>query len=295
MPGPKNIPNPSSWFRVGQLDVTTTVAVTVIAGCSMVINAFVPFLVDDLLFSTAAPNWPVRAFTWPLANQIGFWPVLGLFFFWYFGSRLEEMLGRSGMFRFLVSAWFVYTVLAVAFGLLSVGAFMEPLLLGIGVFYYAVILLYVADNPELRFGIPFTEISVPAWAGVLVVVAISTLQLIAGRHLITIIFMGASWALLAVVARSMGLLAHISWLPNLAIKRNPRPQRAPRPKKQSRKARKQASQVLTGPWQEEMKQHQADVARLDELLDKISSGGMDSLSAKERNELKDLSQRLRRE
>ncbi|HRV68126.1 MAG TPA: hypothetical protein P5108_01620 [Marmoricola sp.] len=292
MPWPKNIPHSSAWFRVGQIDVTTTVLVTAIAVISMVVNAIVPMLVLRLLFAGDATLLPVRALTWPLANPIGFWPVLGLFFFWYFGSRLEETLGRAGMLRYLGWAWLVHTVLAFAFGLVGTG---EPVLAGISVLYYAVILLYVADNPQLRFGIPFTEVSFPAWAGVLVVVAISTLQLIAARALLTIVFMAACWAVLAIVARSMGLLTHLQWLPNLAVRRKSRQRPAPRPKKQSRKARKQASQVLTGPWQEEMKQHQADVARLDELLDKISSGGLESLSPKEHNELKDLSQRLRRE
>jgi len=262
------------------------------AAVSMVVNALVPTLVLRLLFAPGAAYLPVRMFTWPLANPIGIWPVIGLFFFWYFGSRLEEIVGRTRMLRLLIYAWLVYTVLAALIGLAGTG---EPVLAGISMLYYVVILLFVFEHPGLRFGIPFTEISFPAWAAVVVVIAISTLQLIAARALLTIIFMALSWAVVAVVARSMGLLAHVSWLPNLAVRRHSRPQRAPKPPKPSRRQRKQAAQILAGPWEQELKQHQDDRTRLDELLDKISASGLDSLSGKEKQELKTLSDRLRRD
>ena len=38
-----------------------------------------------------------RPLTWPLANDLSLWGVLNLFFFWYFGSELEQMVGRTRM------------------------------------------------------------------------------------------------------------------------------------------------------------------------------------------------------
>ncbi|HNI70186.1 MAG TPA: hypothetical protein PLO27_02625 [Marmoricola sp.] len=292
MPGPRDFRHSTAWFRVGQVDVTTTVLVTGLAALSMVVNALVPSLLLQLLFAPGASALPIRMFTWPLANPIGFWPVLGLFFFWYFGSQLELTLGRSRMLRFLVYGWLVHTVIAVLVGLVGTG---EPVLAGISILYYIVILAFVLDRPSLRFGIPFTEISFPAWAAVVVVIAISTLQLIAARALMTIVFMAASWAVMALVARAMGLGAEVTWIPNLAGQRRPRTARPPRASKQSRRQRKQSAKVLSGPWEQEIKQHQADRIRLDELLDKISAAGMDSLTEKEKKELRVLSDRLRRD
>ncbi len=271
--------------------MTTTVLVTGIATISMVFNALLPSILLRLYFAPGAFAQPWSLFTWPLANPIGFWPVIGLVLFWYFGSRLEEVLGRGKMLRFLIVGWLVYTVLAVVVSLAGTG---EPVLAGISVFYYIVILAFVLQHPDLRFGIPFTEISFPAWIAVVVVVAISALQMIAARAVLTIVFMAASWAIMAVVGRSMGLFTQVACLPNLAVHRQSRAPRAPRAPKQSRRDRKKSAQILAGPWEQEIKQHQADRERLDDLLDKISSGGMDSLSEKEKKELKVLSERLRR-
>jgi membrane associated rhomboid family serine protease len=279
------------WFRLGQVEVTTTVLVTGIAAISIVFNALLPSLLLRLYFAPGVISEPWRVFTWPLANPIGFWPVIGLFFFWYFGSRLEEILGRGRMLRFLIYAWLVHTFFAVIVGMAGTG---EPVLAGISVLYYTVILAFVLQHPDLRFGIPFTQISFPAWAAVVVVIAISALQMIAARAVMTILFMAVSWASMAIVGRSMGLFTQVTWLPNFAIRRRPRTPRAPRATKQSRRERKQSAQVISGPWEQEIKQHQADRIRLDELLDKISGGGMDSLSEKEKKELKSLSERLRR-
>ncbi|MEZ5112867.1 MAG: hypothetical protein R2693_05140 [Nocardioidaceae bacterium] len=80
-------------------------------------------------------------------------------------------------------------------------------------------------------------VSFPAWAGVLVVVAISTLQLIAARALlVSCLSLAVTGPVLAIVARSMGLLTHLQWLPNLAVRRKVKAATCPAAGK-SRKAR----------------------------------------------------------
>ncbi|MEZ5112866.1 MAG: hypothetical protein R2693_05135 [Nocardioidaceae bacterium] len=113
----EDIPHSSAWFRVGQIDVTTTVLVTAIAVISMVVNAIVPMLVLRLLFAGDATLLPVRALASLKPIRSDHSPCR-LFFFWYFGSRWRPSAGPE-MLRYLGWAWLVHTVLAFAFGLVS--------------------------------------------------------------------------------------------------------------------------------------------------------------------------------
>ena len=59
-----------------------------------------------------------RLFTWPFANALGLWPLLGLFFFWYFGTDLEQQIGKHRMAQLLLGIWGSLTVLTLALGAL---------------------------------------------------------------------------------------------------------------------------------------------------------------------------------
>ena len=95
-------------------------------------------------------------------------------------------------------------------------------------------------------------------------------------------------ALTAVIARSLGLMAELTWVPNLAIRRKPKKQ------KRSRRTTGEGT-VVTGPWQPAPTPPVSrDQAELDALLDKIHASGMDSLTDQEREQLLVLRDRLRR-
>jgi hypothetical protein len=75
-------------------------------------------------------------------------------------------------------------------------------------------------------------------------------------------------------------------VPQLRLRRSPRPRRQRRPT---------GPTVVQGPWQPtEPPAVSRDQAALDALLDKISAGGMESLTDREREQLMILRDRLRR-
>lgn len=116
--GPSESSGP--WFTVGRLEVTTTVAVvgvTVLTWLAWVVVPILPGLLAlDPLSLSQGQVW--RLLTWPLANVLSLLAVLGAFFFWYFGTELEQQLGRTKM------AW----LLAGIAGSLTLAALLVALL-----------------------------------------------------------------------------------------------------------------------------------------------------------------------
>ncbi|MCB0969934.1 MAG: hypothetical protein KDA97_00215, partial [Acidimicrobiales bacterium] len=84
------------WFRIGTLDVTTSVLVALVGLSSMVLYALSPDLVFEGVFSsTLVRNGEVwRLATWPLVNPPSIWELIGLAVFWYLGNLVEEDMGR---------------------------------------------------------------------------------------------------------------------------------------------------------------------------------------------------------
>jgi len=95
------------WFRLGRLEVGTTMFVVLAIAASWIAWVAAPGLPGALAFSMSAVAdgqlW--RLVTWPFANGLTLWTVLNLFFFWYFGTELEQMIGRNRMAWLLVGVW----------------------------------------------------------------------------------------------------------------------------------------------------------------------------------------------
>ena len=109
------------WFRLGSLDVTTVLLVSALAVVSFVVWALEPpgkpiqsalMLNPDSFIHGQV--W--RIITWPIAypNGMGFFDIIAVALFWYFGTEIEHQLGRKRM------AWFLGLV-TVGLGLLWVG------------------------------------------------------------------------------------------------------------------------------------------------------------------------------
>ena len=108
------------WFRLGSVDVTTTVLVVVVAIVSFVVWALEPPskpIQSALLLNPDSfihgQVW--RVVTWPIAypNGMGIFDVIAVALFWYFGTEIEGLLGKKRM------AWFLGLV-TVGLGLLWV-------------------------------------------------------------------------------------------------------------------------------------------------------------------------------
>ena len=112
MPGRRGPGDP--WFRIGTLEVTTTVLVVLLGVVSMVVGAFAPPSVHALILDPDKVRqgqvW--RIVTWPLYNPVSIWSAITLFIFWYIGRQVEEFMGRA---RF---AWLLF-LLALIPGLVA--------------------------------------------------------------------------------------------------------------------------------------------------------------------------------
>ena len=275
------------WFRLGSVDVTTTVLVVVMAIVSFVVWAVEPPgkpIQSALLLNPDSflhgQVW--RVFTWPIAypNGMGIFDIIAVAIFWYFGTEIEGLLGKKRM------AWFLGLV-TVGLGLLWVAVaeigFRFGLLFSLNQLELMVLLVFIAEYPRRRF-----FFNIPGWVIGVVIVGISVLGYIGTRDWLLLVNLLLGLALTAIIARSLGLMAELTWVPNLAIRRKPK-----KPKR-SRRGGGEGT-VVTGPWQPTPTPPVSrDQAELDALLDKIHESGMDSLTDQEREQLLVLRDRLRR-
>lgn len=254
------------WFKLGRTEVGTTLLVVGAVVLSWLAFAFSGGAIPAVL---AYSPWSLldgqvwRAVTWPLANGIGLGALLNLFFFWVFGTELEAHLGKNRMAGLLVGIWAIMTVVTTALGLTIGGA---GWLGGIGAIEFVVLLLWIAENPRRPF-----FFSIPAWVIGVALVAMQVLGYIATGGFVQLLSMVITAALVAMLARRLGLLSDYAWIPG-----RPGAARQSRPGRPSKVAKAQ---------QKAQRQRAEDDARLNALLDQIGEKGMDSLSPAQRREL----------
>ncbi len=276
------------WFRLGSLDVNTTMLVVLLSVAAFVVFAVEP-VTKPIMWSLVLDPEAVlrgqvwRVVTWPFAYpSISFWSVLTLFFFWYFGNDLEvNDLGRGRMLRFLIAVTLVLGLLNVALAALLP---ITGLLFGIDEVQIIVLLAWIAEHPQRRF-----LFNVPAWVFGVVIVGIQVLSLLGYRMWFELLNLLLGIVLCSLVARSVGLLTAYSWLPS-APRRRSRRGGGRQSGRQSGRATSSGPRVVVGPWEPQPSKHQA---RMDALLDKIHESGTESLSDAERRELLELRDILR--
>ena len=276
------------WFRLGSVEVTTTVLVLVVAIASVIEWAFEgtggPVQSHIMLDPDSVMSGQVwQLLTWPIAypNGIGLLDAFVMFIFWYFGSEIEGLLGRKRM------AWFL-GLLTVGLGLLWVVVVELSTLYGqlsaLNQLELMVLLVFIAEYPHRRF-----FFNIPGWVIGVIIVGISVLSYVGARDWLLLLNFALGLVLTGVVARSLGLMSEWRQVPQLRIRRGSRPRRA------GRQRRTAGPTVVQGPWQPpEPTPASRDQAALDALLDKISASGMDSLTDQEREQLMILRDRLRR-
>ncbi len=292
VPGRRNAGDP--WFRIGTLDVGTTVLVALVCVASMFAWAIQPSLLESLILEPSAVRsgevW--RLVTWPIYNEPTLWTVITIAIFWYFGRQVEGLLGRT---KFAILLLLLTVVPGIAGVVLDISLFgLEPIEL-------AVFLVFIAEYPFARF-----FFGIPAWAIGAVIVGIQVLQYIGMRDESRIILLFVTIAVAGLTARSMGLAQNLPWIPRI-----PWPgsggTRTRRRRSSGRGQRGGGGEVVSGPWTASSRggpvrssplpqppavtEH--DQTELDALLDKISANGMDGLTSDEKRRLNDLSKRLR--
>lgn len=283
-------PGPGSddgWFRLGSIEVTTTLLVVGLAIVSFIEWAFEGslgvvqtnlWLDPDSVMSGKV--WTLL--TWPIAypGGMGLFDIIALFILWYFGTEIEGLLGKKKM------AWFL-GLITVGLGLLWLAVVELSSLYGqlssVNQLELMVLLVFIAEYPQRRF-----FFNIPGWVIGLIFIGVTVLGYVGGRDWLLLLNFGLGLVLTALIAKSLGLMSEWQRVPAIRVRR------AHRPKKQ-RRARGDGPTVVQGPWQPAPAPPVSrDQAELDALLDKISAGGMESLTDQERDHLLVLRDRLRR-
>jgi membrane associated rhomboid family serine protease len=260
------------WFRIGTLEIGSAALLGLMCAVSVLVYAIdKTVLIRLALIPSEIKSGQVwRVVTWPLANgfdQQLLWVIVSIAVLWYFGSRLEEQVGRT---RF---AWFLVMIILIP-GL--VGTALDLPQAGIHTVQLVVLLTFIAEYPNVRF-----FFGIPAWVLGAVYVAAEVLQLTGDRAGRRLLFFVVSLLVGALAARAVGMLENFPWIPKISM---PHRRRGPR---QSRRPA-----VVAGPWAGSGTLSH-DQSELDDLLDKISANGMNSLSKAEKERLNELSKRLR--
>jgi hypothetical protein len=290
------------WFRLGTLDVGTTVLITILSVAAMLFGAAtmrtslggVLTLDPDAILHGEV--W--RIVTWPFAypNGVSFWSLLNVVMFWYFGKDLEEhLLGRARMLQFVASVTVLFAV--VALGIEAIFADGSSLVVdsGLNTVELVVLLAWIAEWPQRRF-----LFNIPAWVFGSVILALSLIQYLQYGVWWMALYLVLGLVLSTIAARSLGMLSEHHAVPKLHLPHRQkrggtaRHQHGPRARRAHRHP-SQGTTVVTGPWQGSTAPAESpDEARMNALLEKIHASGQASLSSEEQKELLELRDRLRR-
>jgi membrane associated rhomboid family serine protease len=283
---PSNRDRSDPWFRVGTLEVTTTILVTALCVLSIFVwAADKSLLVHTFLWPDRVTSGQVwRLVTWPVTNDLegnnAIWKAVSIALFWYFGREIESHIGRNKM------AWLLVAI-AVLAGLTAT-------VLDVGLLYIrsielALFVVFVIENPRRPF-----FFGIPAWILAVVLVGIELLQYIADRVYELILVLIVTMATAIWGARSFGMLTDLQWLPQIKLPKKQR--RAGKYGGAAPRGKTSGQVVVDGPWPTTpVYRPMQDQAEVDQILDKIAVVGMDGLTAEEKKRLNDASKRLRKQ
>ncbi len=280
-----NFPEPrprDGWFKLGGFDVTTTALLVGLGVISMFAYAISPSSLSKLGFVPELVRdgelW--RLITWPIATDPSIWAVISLAFFWIFGHRIEEMIGRTRFTRLAVILIVLPAIVVTVLGISRGGA------VGIGLLGTAMLCIFAADQPNAPF-----FFGIPAWVIAVIFVALDVLQYVGNRWWGVLVQLLLTCALALVVMRQFGELREtMSFIPQVfgdTKSSGSRGGRSAKPAKRKKQSRDFDRVVTQGPWNGPTP---GDQAEMDRLLDKMNSVG---LSDVERKRLSELGKRLR--
>jgi membrane associated rhomboid family serine protease len=306
------------WFRIGTVDVGTVVLILLLWCVTLVVYTADGLTKPSMVWLALIPDDVVhgevwRLVTWPWAHlsfQLG--DIIAAVIFGFFGIQLERLIGRKAITSLL--AWSIIIIsLSATVWSQAIG---EPAgIADLELLELTVILLFIAEYPKISF-----FFNIPAWAIGGVIVALELVNDLADRQWVRLLTVLVAAFLIAVVARSLGLLAAYERIPEVRLpRRKAKAQGGPSVASSSRSAGRKApksskrpgslwgkkqdepAEIVEMPTQPRRRPVQAttvpdvsaDDLALDLLLDKIADGGLDSLTVDERQQLEELRARRR--
>jgi hypothetical protein len=285
------------WFRVGQLEVTTTALLVMLAALSMLvwvanIEALDPLVFDARLVRDEGELW--RIVTWPFGEPLSIFSVIGLFFFWFVGHMVEDQTSRK-RYAVLVATMVVIPAALVSLTAATAETGYEGGLSLLGLAFLVVIAVKDPTMPML--------LGIPIWLVAAVIVGVNALTALAYQAWGALFLLLGCIAIAVIGTAAIGVLApnQLSWVPRFKDVPGPR-SRGSRRAKPARGGRggRGGGTVTQGPWTTPSGftppaagPSRLEQAELDVLLDKIGQSGIDSLSKQERQRLDELSRRMR--
>jgi len=277
---PSNRDRTDPWFRLGSIDITSSVLVAFVCVVSFFVYAINKSWLNPFIFISgdvrSGEVW--RLLTYPLVNPPDIWVVISIAIFWYFGSQVENQLGRV---RYL---WLLLLVTVLP-GLVATLIDLPYAYYGIRSVELAIFVVFACENPKMPF-----FFGIQAWIIAAVVVGVELLQLTGDRQSELLLVYLAALVTAVWTARSFGMLNDFQWLPRIRL-----PKRSKVPKSTSRPGSSGRQVVVDGPWPTTPAyKPMPDQAEVDQILDKIALVGMDGLTSDEKRRLNEASKRLRK-
>jgi len=300
------------WFRVGNIDVTTTIFIVGAGLASMVLWAVegAPWRISRLLvLGSRASNEIVfersiaagsvldgqiwRLITWPIPNAPDFWTLILFAVFFMLSSQLEGAMGRRLFVIYTLAMILIPAVLVTLFELVSGngGAVAGLRFLEIGV-----LVGFAARNPKAMFW-P----GIPAWVIAAVIVGIDFLQYLGLRQSHSIVMLFSVIGVSLLMIRALGFADRSEWIPKLALPAAvtgaPRPASTSRGRSTTKRKRRSRANLSVAPSPTAAPRRELsklEEAEMDAILDQVGERGMDSLTPQQRARLEDHSKRLRR-
>lgn len=276
------------WFKIGTFDVGSA-ALTSLAMLLGMLLVSVEGGTGAGPVNRALLYWPDRILdgqvwrllTWFIPSEPGLWTLVSIVMIFLLGSRIEDMLGKVRMARFLVITMLVVSVLAIIFHAIGwqLRSLPEGYMLNSVVFY-----AFIAAMPGARF-----FFGIPGWVLGLVSFTIHLLQLIEFRSWADILYLFMWTGGVLMVTKAFGLADSVTWIPDVRPVTSKIGGRgdgtsggapgtaASRSARRAKAAKRDTPIVPVDSSFEEM--------GIDEILDQISAFGMDSLNAAQRKKL----------
>ena len=150
-----------------------------------------------------------RLMTWPFANlYVNVWVAVSIFFFWYFGTEIERAIGRVRMAVLFFGTAILTGIVGCLIDLSLVGTFNGGGLAGLSNLGLLMALVFIAEYSHIRF-----FFGIPGWVVGVVLVGIQIIQPSATASWSTSTPSWCSLVIVAVMARSVGLLTEGAWIP----------------------------------------------------------------------------------
>jgi len=253
---------PLTWWK--QQPVYLAAIIALIGVASMVVFAvFGPGLMEYLAFNfdAAFKEWRLwTPVTYVLVNPPSLWALLGCYLLWSFGEAVERHLGRRAFVRMLMlllasSPLFITLLNLVSGRDMSCAGMMQ---LEFGVF-----IAFATLYPRAKISIII--LTLDAWVMAAIFVGINALQCLAARD----------WVSLLLLAANVGTAYAFIRFEKGELKLPSMPKLTPKAAKPAQSSKSSTPGV-------------------DDILDKISRHGMQSLSAEERRILDSASDEMKR-